>query len=145
MIRDRKLWLGLLASAVALWYSARHVDFAGVMASLATAQWWWLLLALPAYLVGYWSRAARVAQLLEPIKKVSANRVLPPLVIGFLFNNVLPLRLGEFVFAYLLGKREGVPKTASFAVVVFSRILDGITIVAFFSVWPVRLFGGGRF
>jgi uncharacterized protein (TIRG00374 family) len=49
-----------------------------------------------------------------------------------MFNNILPGRLGEFVFAYLLGKREGISRTASLAAVVISRILDGFTILAFF-------------
>jgi uncharacterized membrane protein YbhN (UPF0104 family) len=134
VIRDRKFWVGLLASALALVWATRGVDWARLWGALLAGQWWWLGLSVPLYLAGYWSRAARVSQLLEPIKKVPAGRVLPPLVIGFLFNNVLPLRLGEFVFAYLLGTREKVPRTAAFAVVVFSRILDGITIVAFFLV-----------
>jgi hypothetical protein len=132
--RNWKFWLGLLVSVGALFLAVRGVDFVTLGKALTGASWWWLVLALPLYLVGYWSRAARVAQLLAPIKKVEAGRVLPPLVIGFLANNVLPMRLGEFVFAYLLGTREKVPRTASFAVVVFSRILDGITIVTFFVV-----------
>ena len=132
MWRDRKFWIGLLASLLALGWAIRGVDLGLLWGALASGQWWWLGLSLPLYLGGYWSRAARVSQLLEPVKKVPTSRVLPPLVIGFLFNNVLPLRLGEFVFAYLLGTREKVPRTAAFAVVVFSRILDGITIVAFF-------------
>lgn len=134
MIRDKKFWIGLIASVGALWWATRGVDFGRLWQALMAGHWWWLGLSLPLYLGGYWSRAARVSQLLEPIKKVPPSRVLPPLVIGFLFNNVLPLRLGEFVFAYLLGTREKVPRTASFAVVVFSRILDGITILAFFLV-----------
>lgn len=132
MIKDRKIWVGLLFSALALAWAMRGVAWADLARALAAAQWWWLLVAIPFYLVGYWSRAERVAQLLEPIKPVKRDRILPPLVIGFLFNNILPGRLGEFVFAYLLGQREGVSRTAAFAVVVLSRILDGITIVAFF-------------
>lgn len=55
-----------------------------------------------------------------------------PLVIGFMFNNILPGRLGEFVFAYHLGKKEGISRTTSFAAVVISRILDGFVILCFF-------------
>lgn len=134
MWRQKKFWIGLLASVAALWAATRGVDWSQLGRTVAAGQWLWLAPALVMYLGGYWSRAARVSQLLAPVKKVPTSRVLPPLVIGFLFNNVLPLRLGEFVFAYLLGSREKVPKTAAFAVVVFSRILDGITIVAFFVV-----------
>jgi uncharacterized membrane protein YbhN (UPF0104 family) len=145
MWRERKFWIGLAASLLALAWATHGVDWGRLWQALVQGRWWWLGLSLPLYLVGYWSRAARVSQLLAPIKKVSPSKVLPPLVIGFLFNNVLPLRLGEFVFAYLLGTREKVPRTASFAVVVFSRILDGITIVAFFLVGLFAFLPAGGF
>lgn len=132
MAGKRQVWIGLALSAVALGLAMPWKDMPQVWVSLEQGQWQWLLLALPLYLVGYWSRARRVAQLLEPIKPVPTGRVLPALVIGFLFNNILPGRLGELIFAHLLGRREGISRTASFAVVVLSRILDGITIVAFF-------------
>lgn len=129
---DRRLLVGLALSLGALAWAVRGIDWPQLIQTLAAAHYWWLLLALPLYLVGYYSRARRVSQLLEPIKPVASRRVLAPLVIGFLFNNVLPGRLGEFVFAYLLGKRENISRTATFAVIVLSRILDGITILAFF-------------
>ncbi len=129
---NKRLWIGLAISLGALVWAMRGVPIADVMAALGRADYRWLGLALPLYLVGYYSRCERVSQLLQPIKPVPAKRVMPPLVIGFLFNNVLPARLGEFVFAYLLGKREGTSSTATFAVIVLSRILDGITILAFF-------------
>ena len=93
LFSDRKVWLGLAVSVGSLWFAVRGVPLAEVWEALRTGQWQWMLLALPLYLVGYWSRARRVAQLLRPIKAVPASRVLPPLVIGFLFNNVLPARL----------------------------------------------------
>ncbi|MGH7441735.1 MAG: lysylphosphatidylglycerol synthase transmembrane domain-containing protein [bacterium] len=122
----------MILSAAALAWSMPWGDLPGVWTSLKAGRWEWLALALPLYLLGYWSRARRVAQLLEPIKPAATGRILPPLVIGFLFNNILPGRLGELVFAHLLGRREGISRTASFAVVVLSRVLDGITIIAFF-------------
>lgn len=131
-MRDRRFWIGMAFAAAALVWALRGVDLGLLARTLAAGQWQWLLLGLPLYLVGYWSRARRVSQLLAPVKRVPTSRVLPPLVVGFLFNNVLPARLGELVFAWLLGRREGISRTASFAVVVLSRILDGITIVAFF-------------
>jgi uncharacterized protein (TIRG00374 family) len=131
MFNLRALVLLIISLGFLVW-AMYGVPLAEVGAALMRADYRWLLLAVPFYLVGYYSRATRVSQLLRPIKPVPSQRVLPPLVIGFLFNNVLPGRLGEFVFAYLLGKREGTSATATFAVIVLSRILDGITILAFF-------------
>ncbi len=109
MLKDKKFWIGSAVSVLLLILSVRGVDWSALSEAMAKANWNWMLLALPLYLVGYWSRAKRVSQILKPIKAVPANAVLRPLVIGFMFNNILPLRLGEFVFAYLLGKREGMP------------------------------------
>src|SRR5438874_2381576 len=132
VLKDKKFWIGMAISLVLLYLSVQGVDWPRLLESLKQAQWAWMGLALPLYLVGYYSRARRVGQILAPVKEVSSARVLRPLVIGFMFNNILPGRLGEFVFAYLLGKREGISRTASLAAVVISRILDGFTILVFF-------------
>jgi uncharacterized protein (TIRG00374 family) len=42
---------------------------------------------------------------------------------------ILPMRLGEIVRAMVLGQRERVAKSASFATVVVDRLLDGFTIL----------------
>lgn len=132
MLKNKKIWLGGLISLILLAYSVHGIDWPRLWDSLEHARWIWLALALPLYLGGYWSRARRISQILAPIKKIPTSRSLPPLVIGFMFNNILPARMGEFVFAYLLGKREGISRTASLAAVVVSRILDGFTILVFF-------------
>lgn len=134
MLKDKKFWVGLALSVGLLWLSVHstHLDWPQVGQALRQARYVYLAPALFLYLVGYWSRARRVAQILKPIKPVATNRVLPPLVIGFMFNNILPMRLGEFVFAFLLGKREGISRTGAFSAVVISRILDGFVILSFF-------------
>jgi uncharacterized protein (TIRG00374 family) len=52
-------------------------------------------------------------------------------MIGFMANNVLPARIGEFVRAYAIGKKENLSKSLSFATIVVERILDGFTLLAF--------------
>jgi uncharacterized protein (TIRG00374 family) len=44
-------------------------------------------------------------------------------------NMILPVRLGEIVRAVVLGHRERIDKSASFATVVVDRLLDGFTIL----------------
>ncbi len=53
------------------------------------------------------------------------------LIIGFAVNNLLPARLGEFARAYMLGQREDISKSLSFATVVVERLLDGLTLLVF--------------
>jgi uncharacterized membrane protein YbhN (UPF0104 family) len=133
VLKDKKFWLGLVFSLGLLWLSLRGIhDWGQLRVALSQANYVYLVPALALYLVGYWSRARRVSQILKPIKEVPTHRALPPLVIGFMFNNILPGRLGEFVFAFLLGRRESISRTASLAAVVISRILDGFVILCFF-------------
>lgn len=54
-------------------------------------------------------------------------------MIGFMANNVLPARLGEFVRAYSLGAKENISKSATFATIVIERIFDGFAIL--FILW----------
>jgi uncharacterized protein (TIRG00374 family) len=46
-------------------------------------------------------------------------------------NNVLPLRTGELVRAYVLGQRYGVRKTSTLATIAVERLFDGITMLGF--------------
>ncbi len=49
-------------------------------------------------------------------------------MIGFMAN-MLPARLGELIRAYLLGKREKIPFSSSFATIVIERTFDMIAIL----------------
>jgi hypothetical protein len=70
-------------------------------------------------------------------------------------NMLLPIRLGEVIRAVVLGYREGLDRSASFATVVVDRLLDGFTILFVLVVllmvaplpldraWEGKLRGGG--
>jgi len=44
-------------------------------------------------------------------------------------NNILPLRMGEFVRAWAIKKKEGISGSAGFATIVIERVYDGLTLV----------------
>ncbi len=60
--------------------------------------------------------------------------------IGFMANNVLPARAGEFARAYAVRRLTGVRFSTAFASIAVERILDGVTLVAFLA---VGAFAGG--
>jgi glycosyltransferase 2 family protein len=51
--------------------------------------------------------------------------------IGFMGNNLLPARVGEFARAYSLSKMEPVPLFAAFSSLVIERLFDGLIVVLF--------------
>jgi len=129
--------LGFLLTLIFGGLALYRLDLREVGSALLEADYLFVAPALLATLCGYLLRAARWRVILLPSKEVSAGRLFPLLIIGFAVNNLLPARIGEFARAYLLGEKEGISKSLSFATVVVERILDGLTLI--FSLFLVSL------
>lgn len=123
--------VGLLISAVFLAIAFRGQDLGAIRDALRRIEYGWVLPALALYFAGVWVRAVRWSILLRPVVRVPARRVFPVVVIGYTANNVLPLRTGELVRAYLIRQRYGVRKTAALATIAVERLFDGLTMLAF--------------
>lgn len=81
-------------------------------------------------LVGFYVlKAYRWKLFLKPIRELTTWQVMPAMVIGFAFNNLLPAHLGEFVRVYVLGKQFDLPKTPVLSTVVLERVFDIIAIL----------------
>lgn len=130
-MRSWRIWLGFLISIVFLYLALRGQDFELIWDSLRSAEYIWLLPALVAYFLGVAVRAIRWDFLLRPLARLSPAQVFPVVVIGYMANNVLPLRAGELVRAYALSSRYHVRKSASLATIAVERIFDGFTMVVF--------------
>jgi glycosyltransferase 2 family protein len=53
------------------------------------------------------------------------------IVIGYMANNILPLRAGELVRSYVLSTRTGMRKTSILATIAVERLFDGLTMLLF--------------
>ena len=138
MNRSRvSLFIGLLLTLIFSGLALYRLDLKEVGSALLEANYLFVAPALLVTFCGYLLRAARWRVILLPSKEVSAGRLFPLLIIGFAVNNLLPARIGEFARAYLLGEKEGISKSLSFATVVVERILDGLTLI--FSLFLVSL------
>ncbi len=126
-----KLWLGIVVSVGLLWVAVRGVHLDEVARAFAEVRPGWLLPVLASILVRFWLTAVRWQLLLGPVKRIGLHRLFGVTLIGFMANNVLPARMGEFVRAYALGKSESLSKSLSFATIVLERVFDGFTLLAF--------------
>lgn len=131
ILKSKRFWLGSIITVVFLMLVFRQVDGQALMRALVRADYRWLIPALGVYLAGYWLRAIRWKYLMNAIKPLTWQALFPPLILGFMVNNVLPARAGEFVRAYIVGKREGISKSAVFSTVIMQRIYDGLVMVLF--------------
>ncbi|MCK4775267.1 MAG: flippase-like domain-containing protein, partial [Candidatus Krumholzibacteria bacterium] len=80
-------------------------------------------------MLGHFSRSVRWKFMLNNVKRIGIGNLWSATAIAFMFNNVLPARLGEFVRAYAIGKTEGISKSAAFATIVYERVVDVFTLI----------------
>lgn len=126
-----QFWLGLVISAVFLYFALRGLELEKVWEALAHAQYIWLVPGVAVYFLGVWARAWRWHYMLRPLKKIPTNSMFPIVAIGYMGNNIYPARAGEVLRAAVLKQREGVPISASLATVIVERIFDGVVMLAF--------------
>lgn len=126
-----QFWIGVLISAIFLYYVLRKLDFVSFWLSLKTANYWWIIPGVAVYFVAVWVRAWRWHYLLKPIKPIRTRVMFPITCIGYMGNNIYPARAGEVLRAVVLKRREGVPISASLATIIVERIFDGVVMLAF--------------
>lgn len=119
----------LLLTAGLLAFFLRNADFAGVWAEVRRAEGLPILLAIGVTLVTYALRAWRWQYLVQPIGPSHFSNAFRATVIGFAASFLLPARAGEVLRPYLLARREGLSATATFATILFERLLDLITVL----------------
>ncbi|MCE5300715.1 MAG: flippase-like domain-containing protein [Spirochaetia bacterium] len=149
------VWLGFIITLVCLYFVVRGLDFGKMAQIVKEINIWMLCLTVAIYIAGYYIRANRWHYLLKHVKVLKTAELFPYLVMGFMFNNVLPARAGEFIRAFLTGTKKGVSKMTTFATVMIERVFDGMVMIIFFiigyasfhyldtlqSIEPVNLFG----
>ena len=137
MSRALQLGFGILVSAVCLWLAMHDVRPGEVLSALRHADYRGFLALVALTLIGFWLRAFRWRWLLQTRRPIGMGRLFSATMIGFMANNLLPLRLGEFVRPWALGMSERMSKTTVFASVVVERVVDMITLIAIFglAIW----------
>lgn len=148
-MKNWKIWAGVGVSMLFFWLAFRNVKYRQIISSLERVDFRYLLLGIGLSMVSLYVRTMRWRYLLKPIKQIDTNRLFPVNAMGYMVNNILPLRAGEFYRAYLIGRNEKISKTSAFATIVVERTFDGLTMLIFllagsfffsFTEWSRRIF-----
>lgn len=126
---DLKFWLGIGISLFFMVLLFRKIDFGQLIVALRTVDYRFIALAVLFTFISYFLRAVRWRYLLISEKTISLSSLYPATIIGYMANNLLPARLGEFVRAYVLARREGLQTPTVFASLVIDRLFDGFTVL----------------
>jgi uncharacterized protein (TIRG00374 family) len=125
----RKALLGLVISAISLYLALRGIDWTAVLAALKEAQYWYILPNGACILLSLWLRAIRWRYMTDAVKPgIALHSLFASTMIGFMVNNVLPLRLGEIARPFSLSQKEDLSRSAAFATIVVERVFDALSL-----------------
>lgn len=125
MLRRRVVtWGGVLVSGVFVWLALRHVDFARAGRALRQADWWWLVPSLLLLVPATWLRALRWQALFHARTRPPLRPVVHAMLIGLLFNAILPARAGEAARIVALFRESGTSRVEALATAVAERVYD---------------------
>jgi uncharacterized protein (TIRG00374 family) len=126
---NAKLLIGIVISIFFMYLAFREVKFHKMAEAFTEVNYWYVMPALALLFFSHWLRAIRWHYLMSPIRKVEISPLFSALMIGYMANIFLPAHLGEFLRAYVLGKKRQVPAGAVFGTIVIERIIDVFTLL----------------
>ncbi|WP_058553699.1 lysylphosphatidylglycerol synthase transmembrane domain-containing protein [Thiohalocapsa sp. ML1] len=132
MKRAASLGVAAAVTAATLTYALWGADLGALWRTLAGGALWVMLPFLAVLAVFFASNAQRWAWMLRPFGRFSPQQLLPSMMIGFAANNLLPLRVGELIRAYLLAKDAGLAKSGVLMNLALERLLDLIGILVIY-------------
>ncbi len=127
---NRRFWLGLTISVLFLGLLFWQIDLSEMVTHLREANYIYLVPGIALYFaIAVVFRTIRWRLLLAPMKRIGTGRLFPVVIVGYMANNILPVRMGEIVRSYYLGQREDVSKSATLATIAVERIMDGVVLL----------------
>lgn len=134
MVKWRSLILGGVISAACLALLLRQVDLGRTWESLTQADAGWLGLSLVTIVGALLLRFWRWQLLFLPQNRVSLRGSAVATLVGYMFNTVLPGRVGELARASLIGHTDRVGTPRALGTIVVEKILDVLVLLVFLGI-----------
>jgi uncharacterized protein (TIRG00374 family) len=117
-------WIGLVSSVLFVYMAARTVRWDRTAEALHAADWRLVAAGAAALVATFVVFAARWSVLLSGNARLPIRVTFSYVMIGYLANTVLPLRLGDLARASLLGRRHGIGIASALGSILLERVLD---------------------
>lgn len=127
----------VLVTVLCCYIALRDINLALAWRALRTSDCWWLLAALLAFGAGLQARAFRWRSLFARGRRPPVGAVTNAMMVGYLYNNVMPARAGEAARVVVLSQRSSTAPVEIVGTVVLERLYDVVAIlVVFFAAEP---------
>jgi uncharacterized membrane protein YbhN (UPF0104 family) len=127
-VKYLQIFLGIAISVVSGYYALHDVEWAKVQAMFARTNVLGLLPALGMLPVFLLLRAYRWKLFVTPVQAVPLRPFWSATWIGFMANDLLPLRVGEIVRAYALSHLASVRLSTAVATTILERVWDAVAV-----------------
>jgi uncharacterized protein (TIRG00374 family) len=111
-----------------------HIRPGAVWKALRSSDYWWLIPAFAAFALGTVARGLRWRALFAAGRRPARSTTLNAMMIGYLYNNILPARAGEAARVLVLTRRSSSPPVEIAGTVVLERLYDVVAILIIFFV-----------
>ncbi len=126
--------IGWLITAALIWVMLTRIDLRALWDEITRANWWYLAAAATVNIAVIVLKAFRWQWLMSPAHRAHFKSIFNASMIGFAANNVLPVRGGDWLKIYLLGKWESVSRAMLASVTGLDKLFEAISILLLFSV-----------
>ena len=125
---------GLLVSIVLMAIFFVTLDIDSLFSTLKTVNYWLIIPSICSYLISVFFRALRWKYLLIHLSHIKMNILYVVVVIGYMANSLLPMRIGELVRSYYLSNESNLSKSSVLATILVERVLDAVTLLLFIGI-----------
>lgn len=137
MKRWHTVVIGLIISAIALFLAFRQANFGAIFDAIRTARYEYIVLGFVLVILTTIVRGWRWSILTQG--RLTTTDATWLFNVGFLFNNILPAKLGEIVRAILAGRRPAMHFTSALSSIVVERLFDMVSVVVLFGIVLIGL------
>lgn len=123
--------IGILISIAFLFFAFQGLQPEAFIGSLSDINLLWIIIAAATYSLAVTVIAWRWQFLLRGVKFVPLIPLTQIVAVGYMGNNVYPLRAGEALRIFLLKRNHDMPVIAATTTVFVERVFDGIVMLSF--------------
>ncbi|WP_051555199.1 lysylphosphatidylglycerol synthase transmembrane domain-containing protein [Legionella fairfieldensis] len=132
---------GAFITIACLTLIARQINGKTIVGAIRQFEWAYLLIGLSFLILGYCCRIIRWAWMLRTAKAtIKITSCVAPFLGSIAMNNLLPLRCGDLMRAFVFPAAIGISKATATSTVVMERLIDLLTVLVCltFGLWIVK-------
>lgn len=122
----------VLVTAVFSYVALSDIKLSLAWHALRTSDYWWLIAALIAFGLGDLTRGMRWRSLFARGRRPPARTATNAMMVGYLYNNIMPARAGEAARVLVLTQRSSSSPVEIVGTVVLERLYDVFAILLIF-------------